>query len=81
MRRHVERAHGGHERSRVVALVASKGDAANTRRMAHDRLFGALRSAVPVAFVTVAATTSPLRFSISAWPMKLSLASLPGPLR
>jgi hypothetical protein len=49
--------------------------------MAHDRLFGALRSAVPVAFVTVAATTSPLRFSISAWPMKLSLASLPGPLR
>jgi hypothetical protein len=39
----------------------------------------AARSAVPVAFVNVAATMSPLRFSISAWPMKLSLASLPPP--
>src|SRR4051794_8813878 len=28
----------------------------------------ASRSAVPVAWVTIAATTSPVRFSINAWP-------------
>jgi hypothetical protein len=39
----------------------------------------ALRAAMPVAFVT--ATMSPLRFSISTWPKRLSLASLPCPLR
>jgi hypothetical protein len=33
------------------------------------------------AWVNAAATISPLRFSISVWPMKLSLASLPRPLR
>src|SRR4030088_828258 len=32
----------------------------------------AFRSAVPVAWVNVAATISPLRFSISVWPMKLA---------
>lgn len=37
----------------------------------------AARSAVPAALVKVAATMRPLRFSISAWPMKLSLATRP----
>ena len=42
----------------------------------------AVRSAVPVAFVKgAAATMRPLRFSIRVWPKKLSLASLPRPLR
>src|SRR5215831_8061486 len=36
---------------------------------------------MPFASVTAVSTTSPLRFSISACPMKLSLASLPTPLR
>src|SRR5208337_424794 len=34
-------------------------------------------SAVPVACVSRASTTRPLRFSISRWPVKASLASLP----
>ena len=41
----------------------------------------ATRSACPSAGVKQASTTSPLRFSIRACPMKQSLASLPGPLR
>src|ERR1700681_5114142 len=39
VRRHVERAHVGDERSRVVTLVGAEGDAAGAGRMAHDHLF------------------------------------------
>jgi hypothetical protein len=39
------------------------------------------RSAWPVAVVVTAPTIRALRFSISAWPMKHSRASLPKPLR
>jgi hypothetical protein len=39
------------------------------------------RSAVPLASLTRSPTSSPWRFSIKAWPMKQSLASLPLPLR
>jgi hypothetical protein len=37
------------------------------------------RSAWPVAVVVTAPTISPLRFSIRAWPIKHSRASLPNP--
>src|SRR5829696_5304916 len=40
----------------------------------------AMRSAWPSALVRQASTTRPWRFSMSAWPMKHSLASRPGPL-
>ena len=39
----------------------------------------ASRSQVPVAWVTSPSTAKPLRFSISTWPVKESLASLPLP--
>jgi hypothetical protein len=81
MWRHVERAHVGHERGWVIALVTAQGEATNSRRTAHDHLFGRLALGDAGRFVAVAATMSPLRFSISAWPKKLSLASLPCPLR
>src|SRR5271169_1770998 len=45
------------------------------------RVRAARRSAWPEARVVTAPTIRPLRFSISAWPMKHSRASLPGPLR
>jgi hypothetical protein len=41
----------------------------------------AKRSAWPEAQVVTAPTIRPLRFSTSAWPIKHSRASLPGPLR
>jgi flavin reductase (DIM6/NTAB) family NADH-FMN oxidoreductase RutF len=40
-----------------------------------------IRSAWPSAGVRQASTRRPWRFSIRPWPMKQSLASLPGPLR
>jgi hypothetical protein len=46
----------------VVVLVGAE------RRALGQPLVAASRSAVPVAKVASAATTSPLRFSISAWP-------------
>src|SRR3954465_193130 len=45
------------------------------------RARAAIRSAWPSAWVTQASTINPLRFSMSAWPMKQSLASIPSPLR
>ena len=44
-------------------------------------LLAASRSARPVAWVRHAATTRPERLSMSRWPMKHSLPSLPAPLR
>jgi hypothetical protein len=41
----------------------------------------AMRSAWPFAAVRQVSTTRPERFSISAWPRKPSLATMPGPLR
>src|SRR5215467_469480 len=41
----------------------------------------AARSAVPLASVSRASTMSPLRFSVSRWPMWQSFASFPAPLR
>src|SRR6266511_2230996 len=38
-------------------------------------------SALPVAGSTSTSTANPLRFSINTWPLMLSLASLPAPLR
>ena len=42
MRRHIERAHVGDERRRVVALVGAKGDTTSPGRVAYDHLFGRL---------------------------------------
>src|SRR6202795_3761112 len=39
VRRHVEGAHVGDERSRIVTLVGAQSDAAGAGRMAHDHLF------------------------------------------
>jgi hypothetical protein len=39
------------------------------------------RSAVPLACVTRASMTSPLRFSVIRWPIWQSFASLPAALR
>jgi hypothetical protein len=39
VRGHVQRAHVGDKRSRVVTHVGAEGDAAGARRMAHDHLF------------------------------------------
>src|SRR5512144_294022 len=41
----------------------------------------AIRSAAPEARVSSASTASPLRFSISTWPMKQSRLAWPSPLR
>src|ERR1700722_12510967 len=52
-------------------------------RSAHGSIMcsAAIRSAWPLASVRQASRTRPLRFSINAWPIEQSLASLPGPLR
>ena len=61
----------------VVALVGAERNPARGSIMCR----AATRSAWPSARVRQASTTRPLRFSMSAWPRKPSLASRPGPLR
>jgi hypothetical protein len=73
--RHVERAHVIDERSRVTALSPEATNVGEQRTITplplcaqrHQRLRH------------LATTMSPFRFSMSAWPMKLSPGSLPGP--
>ncbi len=60
--------------------VDAKGDATRPGRVAHDHLFGRLALGDP-GRLGQGRRNSPVRFSISTWPMKLSLASLPRPLR
>ena len=76
----LELAQCGDEAGRVEALVAADGDRVPARQSAIIAC-ATSRSAVPLASLTRPSTSSPWRFSISAWPMKQSLASLPLPLR
>jgi hypothetical protein len=57
----------------------AQGEATSARRIASNHLLWRFALGGTGGFVTVAATVSPLRFFISAWPMKVSPASLPGP--
>jgi hypothetical protein len=70
----------GNERSHVVTPIGAESHAAGAGRMAHD--ISSPRRCAPairLAFISTVATMSPLRFSISVWLMKLSLAFLPRP--
>ena len=64
----------------VVTLVGTQRHPGRSARGSASAS-AARRSAWPEARVATAPTTRPLRFSISACPMKTSRASLPGPLR
>ena len=80
MRHRAEGAHIGNEVSSIVGLIGADRDpmaAGNSP----DHGDSASRSAMPVACVWRALTTSPLRFSIRRWPMKAILAAWPWPLR
>src|SRR5215472_7222524 len=65
----------------IVALVGTQGDRLRPVGVRLDQRQCGRRSAWPEARVVTAPTINPLRFSISAWPMKHKRASLPGPLR
>ena len=77
----VDLTHLGDEVLHVDALVAAERDALRAARVRFRS--DAVRPIVPHAprrGVATAPTISPLRFTISAWPMKQSLAYLPSPL-
>ena len=81
VRAHVHAAQFLDEIGGVVAAVGTEGDRA---RPVGDLLYHVERRqplGVARARVSRASTISPERFSISPWPMKQSLASMPGPLR
>lgn len=68
MRGGVQLARGGHEAGGVIRLVGADSDPVAARHIAQHRQ-GSLGSAVPLARVSRASTTSPLRFSISRCPV------------
>jgi len=81
MRRHPHRAQFVDEVLHVIVLVAAERDRPRPVSMRLDQGERRHAFAMPVARVRQAFTRSPERFSIRPWPMKQSLASLPGPLR
>ena len=81
MRRHCHRAQLIDEVFRVVGLVGTERDRARSVGARFDHGERRYPLAWPSAGVRQASTRRPWRFSIKPWPMKQSLASLPGPLR
>ena len=77
---HHHRGHGLDEGPHVIGLVNAQRDAALGLQPV-DQGQGRLALGVPVAWVTVAPTTRPLRFSISTWPMKARREGWPSALR
>ena len=69
-------------RAEVGDVIGLVGAGRPPRRLRRSSIASAAsRSAVPVAWVRVASTMRPLRFSVIRWPIWQSLASLPAPLR
>ena len=81
MRGDVDLAHLGDEVLGVEAFVAAERDALRGVGMRFDQMLRGKPFGVSRGAVATAPTISPLRFSIRAWPMKQSFASLPRPLR
>ena len=80
MRRDVEDTDGGDEVRGIIALVGA--ECGRWRPVWPASMApAAARSAVPVAAVSMASTSSPLWFSMSRWPIWQSFASLPRPRR
>ena len=80
MRRDSQLAAGRDKRIHIVALIRPHR-AMRTPRLAGQQRQRRLPFLATPAFVTAAPTIKPLRFSVSTCRMKLSLASLPLPLR
>ena len=81
VRRHIECAHVGDECRRVITLVGPKCQAPYPGRMVHDHRFGRRPFRGTGRLGQGCRDDKTAAVSISAWPMKLSLASLPPPLR
>ncbi len=81
MRGDVDLAEFGDEVAGVEALVCAEGDRVRAVSVRRDQVQRGQPLGMARGRVAAAPTIRPFRFSISAWPMKQSLASLPGPLR
>jgi hypothetical protein len=79
--RHVERSQIGHEHRRVVTFVGAECDALRPRRIAHDHLFRRRALGSFGGLGQAGRDDETAAISISVCLMKLSLASLPRPLR
>ncbi len=81
MRRHIHGTQLVDEVLRVIALICAQGDASRRVGAGLDQGERGFPFRMAVCLGEAGIDHQAVRFSIKAWPMKQSLASLPGPLR
>ena len=81
VRAHVHRPELVDEVLSIVSLVRAEGDGARPIGPRFDHREGRNPLGMTIRRLSRVSTISPERFSIRAWPMKQSFASMPAPLR